>query len=89
VVLGFDSIRKASGATGTENPPSSGGAGDYKGIDREEFVQYCLNTPEILSWIEFFDDLEDFENSLNSRQPITAPPVSTLHNVIKIQLNEL
>eukprot|EP01034_Spumella_vulgaris_P035953 gene35953-44334_t len=75
VVLGFDSIRKAGGVTGTENGASANAAGDYKGIDREEFVQYCLNTPEILSWIEFFDDLEEFEFTLSSRQPITTPPI--------------
>jgi WD40 repeat protein len=65
VVLGFDSIRKASGAT---NPNV-----DYAGIDREEFVTFCLNTPEVMSWIEYFDDLEEYENDLTSRIPISYP----------------
>lgn len=67
VVLGFDSIRKASGNT---NP-----AIDYQGIDREEFVTFCLNTPEVMSWIEYFDDLEEYEQDLTSVIPIKFLPV--------------
>ena len=26
-------------------------------IDREKFLEYCLNTPEVMSWIQFFDDI--------------------------------
>lgn len=68
VVLGFDSIRKASGATNT-NP-----AADFQGIDREEFVTFCLNTPEVVSWIEYFDDLEEYEQDITSCEPIKYTP---------------
>lgn len=32
-----------------------------KEIDKDSFLKYCLNTPEVVSWIEFFDDLEEFD----------------------------
>ena len=47
VVQGFDTIRKAQGATDLDE--------DYAGIDKDNFLDYCINTPEIMSWIEYFD----------------------------------
>ena len=78
VVLGFDSIRKASDST---NPTV-----DYQGIDREEFVNFCINTPEIMSWIEYFDDLEEYEQDLTSRAPIVF--TSTPENIFRVEMDE-
>jgi microtubule-associated protein-like 6 len=62
VVQGVDSVRKAQGKTDIEV--------DFTGIDKEDFVNFCLNTPEIMSWIEYFDDLEEYEQDLASKKPI-------------------
>ena len=53
VVQGFDALRADRNQMQLETADSS------DGIDREAFVNYCLNTPEILSWIEYFDDIEE------------------------------
>jgi hypothetical protein len=39
-------------------------------IDKEGFVAYCKRTAEIVSWIEYFGDMEDV-----SSQPAHAPNV--------------
>lgn len=49
VVLAFDAIRRDN-----EKTP------DFIGIDKEAFVRFCLNSPEVVSWIEYFDDLEEY-----------------------------
>ena len=51
VVQGFDALRADQTQMQLE--------AESDGIDREAFVNYCLNTPEILSWIEYFDDIEE------------------------------
>jgi Ca2+-binding EF-hand superfamily protein len=28
-------------------------------ISRSEFIHYCSKTPEVVSWIEFYDDIEE------------------------------
>ena len=48
---------------------------DYSGIDRDNFVDYCLNTPEIMSWIEFFD-IEEYEAEKESPKPTPQPKVT-------------
>lgn len=60
VVQGFELIRKAK--SGSENDDDE--RNSYDGIEKEQFLSYCLNTPEIVSWIEFFDDLEEYELDL-------------------------
>lgn len=34
---------------------------DYQGMEKEAFITFCLNSPEVMSWIDYFDDLEDFD----------------------------
>ena len=51
VVQGFDAIRDEKNGHGKN--------AEAEGIDGESFVNYCLNTPEVLSWIEYYDDLEE------------------------------
>jgi WD40 repeat protein len=65
VVQGFDTIRKAQGGADIE--------ADYSGIDKDNFLDYCLNTPEIMSWIEFFDDLEEYEQDKMDPKPLPIP----------------
>jgi len=79
VVLGFDSIRKATNAVDTSI--------DYKGIDREEFVTFCLNTPEIMSWIEYFDDLEEYEADLTLCPPILPVVATHLDRTVNDEAN--
>jgi len=79
VVLGFDSIRKATNAVNTSV--------DHKGIDREEFVSFCMNTPEIMSWIEYFDDLEEYEADLTECPPIRDVPATHLGRVTNDEAN--
>ena len=43
VVLGFDIVRSKQ----RERPVTSGGLPELLGIDREAFVSFCLNTPEV------------------------------------------
>ena len=62
---GFDTIRKAQGGADIE--------ADYSGIDKDNFLDYCLNTPEIMSWIEFFDDLEEYEQDKMDPKPLPIP----------------
>jgi microtubule-associated protein-like 6 len=75
VVLGFDAIRKS-----TRNATSVGPNDDaeFKGIDKEDFVFFCINTPELLSWIEYFDDLEEYEEELTSVKTIKQPVITHL-----------
>ena len=68
VVQGFDAVRKASGAIDIDM--------DYPGMDRESFINFCLNTPEIMSWIEYFDDIEEYESELANQRPVPRPEPS-------------
>jgi len=65
VVQGFDAVRAGKDETDIET--------DYNGIDKDAFVNFCLNTPEIMSWIEFFDDLEENEMLRHDRRPLPIP----------------
>jgi len=75
VVQGFDMIRQKQGETDME--------ADYSGIDKDSFLDYCINTPEIMSWIEFFDDLEEYEQDKLDPKPVPLPKV--LHTTRSIQ----
>ena len=71
VVQAFENIRKANEDTGKdENFDGS------EGIEKEPFLSFCLNTPEIISWIEFFDDLEEYQKDLDNMQAIPLPAAS-------------
>lgn len=65
VVLGFDSIRKAKDELDIDT--------DFSGIEKDAFLTFCLNTPEIMSWIEFFDDLEEYELQRVAPKPVPRP----------------
>ncbi len=65
VVQGFDSMRKVSNSVDVDT--------DFPGMDKESFISFCLNTPEIMSWIEYFDDLEEYEMDMNNRDPVPIP----------------
>lgn len=65
VVQGFDAVRASKNETDIET--------DYTGIDKDSFLDFCLNTPEIMSWIEFFDDLEEYEMQRTDRRPLPIP----------------
>jgi hypothetical protein len=34
----------------------------FSGVDRESFVVFCLGSPDVLIWINYFDDLLDYHN---------------------------
>jgi len=53
-VLGFETVRSKQRQTPVGSLPEA------FGIDREAFVTFCLNTPEVMSWVEYFDDMEEF-----------------------------
>jgi microtubule-associated protein-like 6 len=69
VVQGFETVKEAmaQGKDGAVVDPDP--EADYQGIERDQFLDYCLNTPEITCWIEFFDDLEEYEESMQSLEP--------------------
>jgi microtubule-associated protein-like 6 len=54
------------------------GTTDFAGVDKETFLNYCINTPEILSWIEYFDDLEEYEMEMNQKKPTPQPRLNHL-----------
>ena len=72
VVQAFETIRKAKSDSGIEGTLGS------EGIEKEPFLAFCLNTPEIISWIEFFDDLEEYQRDLEDMKPIPLPAASHL-----------
>jgi microtubule-associated protein-like 6 len=76
VVQGFDGMKAAVGNNNKEFEAS-----EYPGIDRDSFVRFCLNTPEILSWIEYFDDLEEHELESTNRKPIPRAKPSHLDRI--------
>ena len=51
---------------------------ENQGMEREEFVLFCLNTPEIVSWIDYFDDLEEFEQVIHTYSPESVKIVGNL-----------
>ena len=73
VVLGFNTYKKSISLTApTTTADSSNALPDMGGIDREAFVNYCLTSPEIISWIDFFDDMEEYVIEVNSKKPLVA-----------------
>ncbi len=56
--IGFDQLRK-------ENDTSA-----FSGIDREAFVTFCLSTPDVIAWIEYFDDLKEYSEGQTMIEPI-------------------
>ena len=71
VVLGFDTVRSK------QRPLAAGSLPEIVGIDREAFVTFCLNTPEVLSWLEYFDDMEEFHAALPSTLADTSSLLRT------------
>lgn len=76
VVLGFNALKKSISLTPNNNNDVNA-LPDMGGIDREAFVTYCLTTPEVLSWIEFFDDMEEYVLDFTSKKPL--PSLSLQH----------
>jgi microtubule-associated protein-like 6 len=58
VAIGFDSLRKETDTSA------------FAGIDRESFVFFCLNTPDVVAWIEYFDDLKEYSEGQSLLEPI-------------------
>ncbi len=54
VGLGFDMMRK------TNTSSNKAQLQVFQGIDREGFIHYSLNTPDIMCWMESFDDLNEY-----------------------------
>jgi hypothetical protein len=59
VAIGFDSLKKDNDLTGA-----------FSGIDRESFVSFCLTTPDIMAWMEYFDDLKEYSEGQNLIEPV-------------------
>ena len=78
VVQGFETVRKAKG-TNISLEDMDAGFDNYLGIDSDAFLSFCINTPEILSWIEYFDDLE--ENDMDQSVHRTHHPTKTVTNL--------
>ena len=77
VVQCFDAVRKSMGATDVDE--------DFAGIDKDSFVSFCLNTPEILSWIEFFDDLEESAIDQANTTPVPLPIPSHIDRTNQVE----
>jgi microtubule-associated protein-like 6 len=69
VVQGYEICRKAESQKQNSNADDSFGGG-YAGIERDAFLKFCLDTPEIMSWIEYFDDLEEYDDESRSSRPV-------------------
>lgn len=78
VIQGFDSARRA--ATRSGNTDS-----EFEGLDKEAFLNFCLNTPEIMSWIEYFDDLDEYEQELSSPQPVPIPKPTHINRSLEAE----
>jgi hypothetical protein len=66
VGLGFDSMRKVNTSSAASSLPV------FSGIDREGFVHYSMTTPDVSSWIEYFDDLLDYYSRHEQSSTITT-----------------
>lgn len=68
VGIGFDAAKKAADASAAlasksmkaGNSTNNATAAAFDGIEREMFVSFCLTTPDIIAWIEYFDDLLEY-----------------------------
>ena len=77
VVQGFAAARKIEGRE-TKETDEDGGESGFDGIENTAFLNFCLNTPEITSWIEYFDDLEEYELDAANFTPIPDHVVTHL-----------
>lgn len=50
IIQAFDSVKDAKTASG-----------EFTEINRDDFLNFCRSTPEILSWVDYFDDLEEYD----------------------------
>jgi WD40 repeat protein len=64
VVQGYELSRKQDNDRRTDGKTDDTTGLSYLGIEKEAFMKFCLDTPEIMSWIEYFDDLEEYEKEL-------------------------
>ena len=63
VIQGYDFSREIAHARKQSMTEDTSGEG-YQGIEKDAFLKFCLDTPEIMSWIEYFDDLEEYEKEM-------------------------
>jgi hypothetical protein len=63
VIQGYDYSREIAHARKQSMTEDTSGEG-YQGIEKDAFLKFCLDTPEIMSWIEYFDDLEEYEKEM-------------------------
>lgn len=63
-------------------PTSTSESLTFSGIDRETFVTFCLATPDVCSWIEYFDDLLEYDvaNAYKRFIEIIPDPLSSWPN---------
>jgi len=73
VGIGFDSAKKAAdisasiaGNKSGKNNSNANASPAFEGIEREMFVSFCMTTPDIIAWIEYFDDLLEFAENKNA-----------------------
>ena len=71
VALGFNSFHLMD----EEDRPTS--------INKEQFLHYCLNTPEVMSWLNYFEDVDEYESQLEAIFPLPSalslPGFDALH----------
>lgn len=68
VVQGYELCRKAENLRKNSTGDDSFG-NDFSGIEKDAFLKFCLDTPEIVSWIEYFDDLEEYQQDVIVGKP--------------------
>eukprot|EP00981_Chlorochromonas_danica_P011760 scaffold4247_cov174-Ochromonas_danica.AAC.21 len=78
IALAFDKLKDTSG-----NTPINMLNEDVIQIDREAFIQFTLTTPDIFAWLEYFDDLTEYQNA----QSMGSIPLLSLPN--DFQRNEV
>jgi microtubule-associated protein-like 6 len=81
VVQGFAAVRRAEGKPAAPEGKDAGEwaeSAGFDGIETTSFLNFCLNTPEIISWIEYFDDLEEYDLDMKRHE---RAPVLTSTNV--------
>eukprot|EP01041_Mallomonas_annulata_P001147 gene1147-2216_t len=77
VVQGFETVRKS------KTSDVDIGFDSYLGIDSETFLSFCTNTPEIMSWIEFFDDLEEAEEEQGVNELVAEKSLNHMEREVK------
>eukprot|EP00602_Paraphysomonas_sp_CaronLab_P006133 CAMPEP_0185021562 /NCGR_PEP_ID=MMETSP1103-20130426/4257_1 /TAXON_ID=36769 /ORGANISM="Paraphysomonas bandaiensis, Strain Caron Lab Isolate" /LENGTH=2261 /DNA_ID=CAMNT_0027553167 /DNA_START=29 /DNA_END=6811 /DNA_ORIENTATION=- len=66
VVQGYEMSRKTTQEKSNDGKVEDTTGLTYQGIEKDAFLKFCLDTPEIMSWIEYFDDLEEYEKELTA-----------------------